>query len=64
MYDQLAATGLDYGPAFRGLTAAWRHNGHLYADVTLPDGTDPDRYPVHPALLDAALHATALDTRR
>ena len=39
LYDQLAATGLDYGPAFRGLTAAWRHNGRLYTDVTLPDGT-------------------------
>ena len=60
-YEQLAGTGLDYGPAFQGLTAAWQHNGHRYAEVTLPDGTDPAGYPIHPALLDAALHAAALD---
>ena len=60
-YDQLAATGLHYGPAFQGLRAAWRHNGHLYAETVLPDGTEPGGYQIHPALLDAALHATALD---
>ena len=59
-YDQLAATGLDYGTAFQGLTAAWRHNGSLYTETVLPDGTQPDGYPIHPALLDAALHAAAL----
>ena len=60
-YDQFADAGLDYGPAFQGLTAAWQHNGHRYAEATLPDGTDPAGYPIHPALLDAALHAAALD---
>ena len=60
LYDQLAGAGLDYGPAFRGLTAAWRHNGHLYAEAVLPDGTNPGGHKIHPALLDAALHAAAL----
>jgi acyl transferase domain-containing protein/acyl carrier protein len=60
LYDRLASTGLDYGPAFQGLTAAWQRGGHLYAEATLPDGTDSDGYPIHPALLDAALHAAAL----
>ena len=60
LYDHLAATGLDYGPAFQGLTAAWRHGTDWYAEATLPDGTDPAGYQIHPALLDAALHAAAL----
>ena len=63
LYDQLAAAGLDYGPAFRGLTAAWCDNGHLYAEAVLPDGTDPGGHKIHPALLDAALHAAALSAR-
>jgi hypothetical protein len=33
----------------------WRHNDHVYAEVTLP--ADPDTYNIHPALLDATLHA-------
>ncbi|MEU4745528.1 SDR family NAD(P)-dependent oxidoreductase, partial [Actinosynnema sp. NPDC023658] len=60
LYDRLAAAGLDYGPAFQGLRAAWRHGNDLYAEVALPEGTDVDGYPVHPALLDAALHSLAL----
>ena len=60
LYSQLADIGLDYGPAFQGLTAAWRHHGHLYTETALPDGTDPTGYHIHPALLDAALHAAAL----
>jgi NAD(P)-dependent dehydrogenase (short-subunit alcohol dehydrogenase family) len=57
LYSELTAAGLDYGPTFQGLTAAWRHNNHLYTEAVLPDGTDPDGYQVHPALLDANLHA-------
>ena len=61
LYDHLAAAGLDYGPAFRGVTAAWRHNGGtVYAEIALPEGTDPSGHLIHPALLDAALHASAL----
>ncbi|MFC8042056.1 type I polyketide synthase [Nocardia sp. NPDC057353] len=56
-YDRLAATGLGYGPAFRGLRGAWRHDGDIYAEVALPDAAADGGYGVHPALLDAALHA-------
>ncbi|MFC3966533.1 acyltransferase domain-containing protein, partial [Nocardia jiangsuensis] len=56
-YDRLAATGLGYGPAFRGLRGAWRHDGDIYAEVALPDAVADGGYGVHPALLDAALHA-------
>ncbi|UXY30540.1 SDR family NAD(P)-dependent oxidoreductase [Streptomyces sp. HUAS TT20] len=60
LYDDLAAMGLEYGPLFQGLTAAWRTadgTGTVHAEVALPEGTDPGAFALHPALLDAALHA-------
>ncbi|RKT54477.1 acyl transferase domain-containing protein [Saccharothrix australiensis] len=57
-YDALAGLGLEYGPVFRGLRAAWRHGGDVYAEVALP--VEPDGFGLHPALLDAALHAIGL----
>ncbi|HEY8543667.1 MAG TPA: beta-ketoacyl synthase N-terminal-like domain-containing protein, partial [Acidimicrobiales bacterium] len=56
LYDQLAERGLGYGPAFRGLRAAWRLGDAVHAEVD----NDAPGYPVHPAQLDAALHALAL----
>ncbi|WP_406011852.1 type I polyketide synthase [Streptomyces sp. NBC_00984] len=68
-YEQLAADGLRYGPAFRGMRAAWRHGEELYADIALPEAArtprreaDGPEFVLHPALLDAALHALALDS--
>ncbi|WP_374284139.1 type I polyketide synthase, partial [Streptomyces sp. UNOB3_S3] len=58
-YERLAAAGLTYGPAFRGLTAAWRQGEETFAEIRLPEGTDLDGFALHPALLDAALHAAA-----
>ncbi|NUS11798.1 MAG: type I polyketide synthase, partial [Streptomyces sp.] len=60
LYAGLAAAGYAYGPAFRGLRAAWRLGDDVYADVALPDGTDPAGFALHPALLDAALHGIGL----
>ncbi|MEU9890508.1 type I polyketide synthase [Sphaerisporangium sp. NPDC051011] len=59
-YHRLREAGLDYGPAFRGLVAAWRRGEELFADVALPSGHEPAGYGIHPALLDAALHVAAL----
>jgi acyl transferase domain-containing protein/nucleoside-diphosphate-sugar epimerase/acyl carrier protein len=59
-YDDLADAGLVYGSAFQGLRAAWKSGGDVYADVALPEDVDPHGFSVHPALLDAALHAVAL----
>ncbi|MFI1160781.1 amino acid adenylation domain-containing protein [Streptomyces sioyaensis] len=56
-YGRLAARGYQYGAAFRGLRSVWRSGGEVYADVALPDDFDGDGYCLHPALLDAALHA-------
>lgn len=58
-YDRLAERGYEYGPAFRGLRAMWRRGEEIFADVAVPhDGGAPaGGFGVHPALLDAALHA-------
>ncbi|WP_149100762.1 type I polyketide synthase, partial [Actinoplanes teichomyceticus] len=57
-YPDLADAGYGYGPAFRGLRAAWTRGDETYAEVTLPaEAGSPDGYTLHPALLDAALHA-------
>ncbi|MFJ1792952.1 SDR family NAD(P)-dependent oxidoreductase [Kitasatospora griseola] len=60
LYDRFAAGGFAYGPAFQGLRAAWRRGDELFAEAVLPAGPAPDaaRFGLHPALLDAALHAT------
>jgi acyl transferase domain-containing protein/acyl carrier protein len=60
-YPALAQAGLSYGPVFQGLRAAWRLGEELFAEVALPEGTPAAGFGVHPALLDAALHAIALD---
>ena len=60
LYAELAETGYGYGPAFRGLRAAWRRGDEVFAEVALPEGVDGDGFGVHPALLDAVLHATGL----
>ncbi|MGW7623301.1 SDR family NAD(P)-dependent oxidoreductase, partial [Streptomyces antimycoticus] len=62
-YRQLADHGYHYGPSFQGLTAAWRLDGDVYAEVSLPEGERDGAaaYGIHPALFDAALHARALD---
>ncbi|MGW3011043.1 SDR family NAD(P)-dependent oxidoreductase [Streptomyces sp. NPDC001219] len=61
LYERLSAGGFDYGPLFQGLRAAWRHGDQVLAEVTLPQPAhqDADRFALHPALLDAALHASA-----
>ncbi|MFD7629881.1 type I polyketide synthase [Streptomyces sp. NPDC059851] len=62
-YDALDAIGFAYGPAFRGLRTAWQLDGAVYAEVRLPEGAEDQagRFGLHPALLDAALHAIGLD---
>ncbi|MER7753354.1 SDR family NAD(P)-dependent oxidoreductase [Kitasatospora sp. NPDC097643] len=60
-YRHPAEAGLTYGPAFRGLRAAWRAGDELFAEVALPEDTaDPGAFALHPVLLDAALHALGL----
>ncbi|MCA1218801.1 SDR family NAD(P)-dependent oxidoreductase [Streptomyces sp. 8L] len=61
LYETFAAAGYGYGPVFRGLKAAWRRDGEVFAEVALPEHvSDAGAYGIHPALLDAALHAVAV----
>ena len=59
-YEQLTHAGYTYGPAFQGVRKVWQHSDEIFAEVTLPDGQRQEaaRYGIHPALLDAALHAS------
>ncbi|MEU0487438.1 polyketide synthase dehydratase domain-containing protein, partial [Streptosporangium sp. NPDC006013] len=62
LYERLAEGGLSYGPAFQGLKAAWRGaGGEVFAEVVLPEQVESSAgsFGVHPALLDAALHAVS-----
>ncbi|BCB84326.1 hypothetical protein Psuf_016390 [Phytohabitans suffuscus] len=59
-YPGRAAAGLDYGPAFQGLRAAWRRGDEVFAEVALPERVSgAGAFGIHPALLDASLHAAA-----
>ncbi|MFI6173831.1 SDR family NAD(P)-dependent oxidoreductase, partial [Nocardia sp. NPDC051052] len=53
---------LRYGPAFQGVRRAWQRGGDVFAEVELAEAqhADADRFAVHPALLDAALHPIGL----
>ncbi|GAA0988664.1 hypothetical protein GCM10009555_070850 [Acrocarpospora macrocephala] len=61
-YRRLAARGYDYGPAFRGLRAVTLDGGTAHAEAALPTGLGGSGFGLHPALLDAALHAAVLAT--
>jgi polyketide synthase 12 len=64
LYDRAAERGLEYGPAFQGLRAVWRRGDDLFAEAELPEAQEPDAglFGLHPALLDAALHALGVGT--
>ncbi|MEU5505843.1 SDR family NAD(P)-dependent oxidoreductase [Streptomyces albidoflavus] len=61
-YELLAARGYAFGPVFQGVRATWSRGEDLYAEVVLPEEVrgDAGRFGIHPALLDAALHAAHL----
>ncbi|MEV7012933.1 SDR family NAD(P)-dependent oxidoreductase [Streptosporangium sp. NPDC051022] len=58
LYEALAQAGFGYGPAFRGLRAAWRLGDDVLAEIELT--ADVTGFAIHPALLDAAQHAVLL----
>ncbi len=62
IYDRLAELGVEYGPAFQGLTAAWRDGEKIYAEVSLPEQVahEAESFAIHPALLDSALQSAML----
>ncbi|MFI2779929.1 type I polyketide synthase [Streptomyces sp. ALB3] len=58
-YPSMAEAGYVYGPAFRGLRSVWTLGDVIYAEVALPEEHQEEarQFGIHPALLDAALHA-------
>ncbi|MEU5637986.1 polyketide synthase dehydratase domain-containing protein, partial [Streptomyces rishiriensis] len=66
LYEELAARGYGYGPVFQGLRAVWRRDDEVFAEVALPSGEVDAAagFGLHPALLDAALHAGAFSGAR
>ncbi|MEV0444358.1 type I polyketide synthase [Streptomyces spectabilis] len=62
-YDRWTALGYHYGPAFQGLRSWWRRGKEIFAEVALPEelAADAGLFGLHPALLDAALHAAVAE---
>jgi polyene macrolide polyketide synthase len=62
LYGRLSEQGYDYGPAFQGLRAMWRSGEEVFAEVALPSeqADEAGLFGLHPALLDAALHAVSV----
>ncbi|WP_425270857.1 SDR family NAD(P)-dependent oxidoreductase [Mycobacterium nebraskense] len=65
-YDDLAARGYGYGPAFRGLRKVWRRGAEIFAEVEAPQdaGVTVGGFGIHPVVLDAALHALGVADER
>ncbi|MEH0554901.1 SDR family NAD(P)-dependent oxidoreductase [Streptomyces sp. B21-101] len=62
LYGALAGAGYEYGPVFQGVGAVWRRGAEVFAEVALGEGEREAvaGFGVHPALLDASLHAGLL----
>jgi phthiocerol/phenolphthiocerol synthesis type-I polyketide synthase C len=63
LYEMAAAIGLDYGPAFRWVTALRLHGDAALADIAVPSQTeaacalkDLNAWLLHPALMDSGFH--------
>ncbi|MEV0028354.1 type I polyketide synthase [Nocardia sp. NPDC050793] len=52
-------SGLEYGPAFIGVDAAWERDATVFSEITLDTAaaSEPERFDLHPALLDLVMHA-------
>ena len=52
LYQARRRTGIDFGAAFRSLTAIWSEAGEAVGEVALPDTVDRSGLEIHPILLD------------
>jgi acyl transferase domain-containing protein/thioesterase domain-containing protein/acyl carrier protein len=59
VYDRLAESGFEYGPAFRCLRAAWRSGEEVLVEVATGEqqGLKASGFGIHPVLLEAAARA-------
>ncbi|MFE9610885.1 type I polyketide synthase [Streptomyces sp. NPDC006012] len=58
-YPERAAAGFGYAGPFRGLGPVWRRGDEVFAEAVLAEDVagETERFLIHPALLDSALHA-------
>jgi acyl transferase domain-containing protein/acyl carrier protein len=65
-YEKVRNLGVDFGPGFRGMRKVWCGDGEAVGEIDLTDvvAGDAGKYLMHPALLDACFHvsAVAMDT--
>ncbi|MEU4345758.1 type I polyketide synthase, partial [Nocardia sp. NPDC023852] len=57
--EQIAkGSGLEYGPAFIGVRAAWQRDDTVFSEIALDTdaASEPGRFDLHPALLDLVMH--------
>jgi phthiocerol/phenolphthiocerol synthesis type-I polyketide synthase D len=64
LYQQLRSLGIQYGPAFRGVTGVWRGESSAVVTVAVPDATPRAGYLLHPALVDACLQGFVAAVRQ
>ncbi|WP_329093494.1 type I polyketide synthase [Streptosporangium sp. NBC_01469] len=50
-----------WGPSFQSLRLAWRRGDDLFAEVRLLDEVGSASFDLHPALMDASMHALGAD---
>ncbi len=62
MYDRVVDLGVDFGPAFMGVRAAWLQGDEVFAEIRLDEAqrAQAGSFGVHPALLDASLQASGV----
>jgi acyl transferase domain-containing protein len=55
-YAALAERGIQYGPAFQGITRIWRGQGEIFAELRPTQWNEPG-YRLPPGVFDSCLHA-------
>jgi acyl transferase domain-containing protein/acyl carrier protein len=57
-YEKVIDLGLEFGPAFRGLTKIWKGNNEALGLMQLPKTliAESSSYQIHPAFLDSCFH--------
>ncbi|QSQ14523.1 non-ribosomal peptide synthetase [Myxococcus landrumensis] len=57
VYSRFRAAGLEYGPAFQSIQTLHGGEADALALLVLPSEQEPDRFALHPVLLDGAFQA-------
>ncbi|MBB4302686.1 amino acid adenylation domain-containing protein [Rhodobium orientis] len=58
LYASYAASGIDYGSAFRAVAGLWSGGTEVLARLKLPRAANTTTYDLNPGILDAAFHAS------